>query len=530
MTFSLFYVKMATKHIAKSHVVFTFIALCVVFFKGNRSIVIPNRACEFHFQPGSVIIGGIFPTYESDQTACDGALWIPIISMVESMTYAVRLINQRQDILPNVTLGFSIRNNCGDEDVTVWTMLTMLPPSAATDYFKTCPNFTLEESENIIGIVGTARSSTTLLAAKVSNVYDVPLVSYYATSDELSNTQRFPFFLRTVPPDKFQVGAIMDLLLHYSWKYIALFYSIDSYGVHGARQIQTMAENLDICIAVNLPVSNVPSELEIRDIADKLIENDKVKVIVIFSLWRPAYGVQEAILQYNIDRQFTFVGSDGWGGDIVDVEGTSELLHSSLFIRHFEQPIQEFRNYYKQLPHNQHLASSWYQGVLQISKEENNCTEWESCPIPEAHLEKQVMDSVFAFAVALDNSIKRNCQNESLCDEAIEGDTYFKHLLNVSLDGIGGKFKFDENGDTSGKYQIKSWQPDNGVYKMVDVGVWDPDDKNQPLQIQEDVIKWNGQTPTSLCVDTCGPNEIAVPIKKKCCWGCQHCPHHAIIS
>ena len=516
----------------KMPAMFIIIAQIMIFLVGNLAVYISNRACEYHYQPGSVLIGGIFSTYTTDQVSCDGTYWISVISKVESMSYAIRLINQREDILPNVTLGFYIRNNCGDDDLTLWTMLTMVSPSAGVDYEKKCPGFEQKVSSRIIGIVGPSRSAASLVAAKVANVYAVPMISYFATSDELSDSQRFPYFLRTVPPDKFQVSAILDLLLRFDWKYIALFYSIDSYGTNGAQQIQKLAQDLDICIAVNLPVSSSPSEVEIQDIANKLIESDKIKVIVMFSVVRPAHMVLKAITENIIDRQFTFLGSDAWGGDVIDIDDAqSKLLHGSLFIKLFQQPIPHFRDYYKQLPHNQHLASKWYEQLLQIIKEVYNCSRWDSCPVPQAHNEIYVINSVFAFAIALHNSITNNCQTDVVCEEAVNGDTYLKHLKNVTFEGPGGRFEFDVNGDTSGKYVIKSWQLDNGVYKMVDVGFWDPDHPHDRLQIDEDIIQWNGMTdgtPTSLCVEVCGPNEIAVPLKKKCCWGCQRCPKHAI--
>ena len=101
---------------------------------------------------------------------------------------------------------------------------------------------------------------------QIGGLSRVPVVSYTATSDELSNAERFPYFLRTVPPDKFQVGAIVDILLHFNWKYVALFYSIDTYGIHGARQIQTLSEENDICIATSIPVASSLTASEIKDI------------------------------------------------------------------------------------------------------------------------------------------------------------------------------------------------------------------------------------------------------------------------
>ena len=524
--------------------------LALRIFQQTHASYIPHKACEVHYKPGDVILGALYPVYYTDEYPCDGPLWVQLISMVETLTYAVEIINQRDDILKNITVGYYVRNNCGEEDVTTWTILTMLGPGGGEDFARVCPvaeydrgNFS---SEQIVGVVGTARSSTSFLAAKTAAIYDTPIISYWATSDEFSNSQRFPYFLRTVAPDKFQVGAIMDVLLHYNWKYIALFYSVDSYGVHGARQIQTQAEDLDICIAVNLPVSNYPSDNELRDIANKLIENDKVSVIVIFSLWRPAYGVLQAVLEHDMPQTYTFIASDGWGGDLIlemQEEPFSSLQHGSIFVRQYPPPNHDLRAYLKQLPDNQHLASQWYRDVLLEIKETHGCDDddWSDCPIPEAVNEMTIINSVNAFAYALQASIDAECPNGNnsdastpICEEALDGVTYLKHLLDVSFDdGIGGTFEFDENGDTSGEYLYQSWQPGvDGVYQMVDVGNWDPTNAVNKLHIDEDKQDWNsltGDIPKSLCVEECGPGTIAVPLKKKCCWGCEPCADHAIV-
>ena len=61
----------------------------------------------------------------SENAPCDENLRWYAISLIESMTYAVDLINKRHDILPNVNLGYEIRNNYANEDISMWTMLTM---------------------------------------------------------------------------------------------------------------------------------------------------------------------------------------------------------------------------------------------------------------------------------------------------------------------------------------------------------------------------------------------------------------------
>ena len=189
-------------------------------------------------------------------------------------------------------------------------MLTM----RNVEFAAKCPNSIREQSKKVVAVVGPPTSASSLLAAKIGGIYSVPVVSYSATNDELSDTDRYPFFFRAIPPDRFQVGVITDLLLHFNWKYIALFYSADIYGIHGARQIQLMAEKYGICLAINMPVSGDESlTSEATEIEDKLKDSDKATVIIIFSFGRSAQTVLNVVK--DIGRQFTVIGSDAWGPD-----------------------------------------------------------------------------------------------------------------------------------------------------------------------------------------------------------------------
>lgn len=525
-------------HVVTYSVLF-YLAMLKVW-QANTINVIPNRACEIHYKHGDVIIGGIFPIYYTENTPCDGDRRTKRISMVESLTYAVGVVNARPDILANITVGYEIRNDCSNEEISLWTMMTMTSGAGNVDYTAACPEPQYRSRAHhgkVAGVIGTSRSSTSLLAAKVGGVYGVPIVSYYATSDELSDVERFPYFFRTVPPDKFQVHAIVDVLLRFDWKYVALFYSIDSYGIHGARQIQTLAETLGICIAVNLPVSNKPSQTEVRDIADRLLENEKVRVIVVFSLWKSAKAVLQAVTEYGIDRSLTFIGSDGWGPDVDEVTPQMrKLLHGGIFVRLSAQSSRDFHEYYQRLPEMQEHASQWYRDVLQDIQVAHDCTDWVTCPIPTPHLETRIMNGVFALAFALHASVKAACPSGEFCEEAL-GANLQRHLLDVSFTRTNAQFAFDENGDPSGKYVLQNWQRTSGhgeAYSMVDVGVWDPMNATaSALYLDVDRLQWgtpDGEVVTSLCVEECGIGYVAVPLEKKCCWGCHKCPAYAITA
>lgn len=503
--------------------------------------MIPRRVCEVHYKPGDVVIGGLFPVYDAGSSSCIGDYWVDIVSMVESLTYAVDLVNNRTDILPNLTIGYEIRPNCGMEDLTLWSMITMTGTSGDVEYENACRSYNYSRGNRgqVIGVIGPSRSANSLLAARFGGVFHVPVISYFSTTDELSNSERFPYFLRTVPSDKFQAGAIADLLLYFNWKYVALFYSIDTYGVHGARNIQHFAEDSGICIPINMPVTNMPSEAEIADIADRLRQNDKVNVIVIFSLHYPALAVLRAVLEYEINRKFTFVGSDGWGDEAIfkTDEQFAKLLLGAIFVRLYDVPDADFHEYYKRLPlMSADHASEWYRGSLRQMARQNNCNDSDDCPIPKPYFERQPINGVLVFAHALDSIIRKECLDiASMCEGIHDGPTLLKHMLNVSFPTPDGDvFRFDENGDTSGKYIYKNFQRSNhigGSYGMIDIGNWDSN-KGDHLDIQETRLQWaltGTETPMSLCVEDCGPGFISVPLKKKCCWGCQQCPSHSIV-
>ena len=173
--------------------------------------------------------------------------------------------------------------------------------------------------------------------------FDIPIISASATSDDLSNTVKFPFFFRTAPPDKYQARVIVDILLQFSWKYIALFYSLDSYGIHGARQISSLAEKIgNLCCYQHADVCQA-SSTEIEEIADNLIEHEHVKVIVAFSVLEFARTILFAIKAANISRKVTLLGSDGWNPDEDVFKDFKDILVGGIFIELFNnQSVKVF--------------------------------------------------------------------------------------------------------------------------------------------------------------------------------------------
>jgi len=56
-------------------------------------------------------------------------------------------------------------------------------------------------------------------------------ISFFSTSTELSNRDRYPFFLRTIPSDVNQAQAMVELVRMFHWTYVSVVYEESSYGI-----------------------------------------------------------------------------------------------------------------------------------------------------------------------------------------------------------------------------------------------------------------------------------------------------------
>lgn len=61
-------------------------------------------------------------------------------------------------------------------------------------------------------------------------------VSFFSTSPELSNKQRFEYFTRTIPSDHYQVKAMVDIVRKMNWSYVSIIYEESNYGIKVANK------------------------------------------------------------------------------------------------------------------------------------------------------------------------------------------------------------------------------------------------------------------------------------------------------
>ena len=203
--------------------------------KGERIII-----------PGNVTLGALFPVRTLDvHGRCSVSNGLRTVQEIEAMLYALDKINADERLLPNITLGVKAFDTCGDRTSAL---------NSAVKEFVLGNNWdsnehSLQPERPVIGVVGPAYSSEAVHITPFMNIFEIPLISFSATSAKLSDKDEYEFFSRTVTSDDFQVPAIIDLLVHFNWTYVSVLYSEEAYGISGYEGLEKKArEKGRVCL------------------------------------------------------------------------------------------------------------------------------------------------------------------------------------------------------------------------------------------------------------------------------------------
>lgn len=509
-----------------SQILVLLLATSVISSTPTRS----NTTCYVYSKPGDVTFSGVFQFKEStvDGFCASTEVSYRNLMMSEAMMWAINEINDREDILQNINIGYELRDGCGVEDISLWSALSFFTDTCSSTQGH-------RDRVNLVAMVTASPSYTTIWMTKVADLFHVPMVSGSASSDELSDTVRFPYFFRTVPPDRFQVDAMVDILIKFDWRYIGLIYTADTYGLHGARQIKTAAERAGVCIAMSAAIQPSAYQDELEETIDKLIKVPKAKVVILFAFYRIADALFLMLRDKNLDLGITWIGSDGWGFGYESNPELADVTAGSIFVRPniFRVRTPKFERYLAERDPDIYPGSPWYNEFWRQRKETLGCSDFTQCPL-YGEASASVINSVDALAHALHSMYTDSClSGQCLSPKDISGELFKQYLLNVSFQGTDGLFEFDDLGDTLGKYQILNLQKHGHAYSMIQIGYWDARlAGGPPLRLHEEEIQFvnnDTNTPFSLCIEQCRYGYITIPLEEKCCYGCQRCPDNAIV-
>lgn len=76
-------------------------------------------------------------------------------------------------------------------------------------------------SKILVGVIGPGSSAVSIQVQNLLQLFHIPQIGYSATSRDLSDKNRFRYFLRVVPPDELQARAMLQIVQKYNWTYVS---------------------------------------------------------------------------------------------------------------------------------------------------------------------------------------------------------------------------------------------------------------------------------------------------------------------
>nr|XP_043878344.1 LOW QUALITY PROTEIN: extracellular calcium-sensing receptor-like [Solea senegalensis] len=529
---------------------------------------------QFHLngmhKTGDVILGGLFEihffsadpdltfTSEPQQPHCYG---FDIIGFrqAQTMAFAIDEINRNSNLLPNVTLGYSLYDNCIQLGIGFRAALNLVSGQEE--------QVTLEENcvgtPPVLGIVGDSSSTRSIAISTVIGLYRVPLVSYFATCSCLSDRQKFPSFFRTIPSDAFQVNAMIQILKHFGWTWAGLLISDDDYGVHAARSFHSdLGPAGGGCLAYTeiLPWGDDPAEL--RRIVD-VMRKSTARVVIVFAHESHMINLMKEVVRQNVTG-LQWMASEAWSAAaVLQTPHLMLYLGGTLGISIRRGEIPGLRDFLLQirpdLRHNNtdgnNMVNQFWEHTFHcrfapppagwVEAGERLCTgqeviqnvENEFFDVSDLRPEYNVYKAVYALAYALDEMLQcepgRGPFSNNTCAHLQRLEPWqLVHYLEkiIFTTTFGDQVSFDVNGDAIPIYDTMNWVwlPDGGT-KVQRVGeVKRSALKGEELTLDEDKIFWNfesKQPPRSVCSESCPPGTRMAKKKgePECCFDCVPC-------
>lgn len=498
---------------------------------------------------GDVIIAGLIPVHVKAEHQLNepGVMW------VEAMMFAIREINEDQNLLPNITLGFDIRDSCNQIDLALGTAIEfLLSPNEnqASSYVARKDNVNrslcLCNSNKtsfppVMAVVGGASSRISSSVSPIFSVDNIPQISYSSTSPSLSDKTRFRSFLRTIPSDVYQARVIADILNHFNWTYVSIVVSDDEYGRHGLIALRTNLKMKGICIAEEGKFTPSPRNETQRDsyeIVRRLQQARKATVVVLWCEWPLAIEFLQVATGKLVN--VTWIGTESWGDNAnvkntIDFDTIGGMLGVLPYLGRnakFEKHLENLTPKTKDTEVNPWLNEYWLQDKFKDNKcvqFPSNCSNYQ---LPNAsslppNKYANVMDAVYAVAHGLHDMSIFNRKNDVTLDKQMLGEL-MNHIKKVRFQAQSGKghFMFTETGDPEyGAYLIKNLQRNGGKKEFVRIGRWDGEVSK--TNFSEDVkIQWNtgrSSVPVSRCSEDCTAGFYYVKSDVACCWSCLKC-------
>ncbi|XP_063297540.1 extracellular calcium-sensing receptor-like [Pelobates fuscus] len=510
-------------------------------------------------QTGDVLIGGLIVVHsrydspeltfqsEPQPPSCE-RFHVRYYRDVLGMMFAIKEINKSPDLLPNITLGFTLFDSCMSELQAVWGALSLVSGTKSPILQYDC-----HVSSRIIGIIGETMSALSLPVARVLGVLHYPQISHGASSSSLSDKVNFPSFLRTVSTNMFQNIALSQIISMFGWTWVGMLVVDNDVGEQGGQVIRNEIEKSGSCMAFLEKIHLSFSMKQIQRVVN-VIKKSSANVIVLHSPEAHVKVLLDELYDQEVFEKI-FISS----ASFTITPGLFSLkawrvLNGTIGLMPSTGPMPEFHDFLQSLHPLRNSMYPFIQIFWEVafnctwSKRENDTDPSESDGINLCTGEEDIKEriphifeindlsytyhsylAVYAYAHALQALLK--CQTLRGCNlRRIQPWQVLNSLKKTQFRAKTGDWmSFDSNSDLSASYDIMTIQIRNGNFQLVKVGTFNPREMHgNKIIINTSSILWNEKNPgvpRSACTDSCRPGYRRVTRQGQplCCFDCVAC-------
>eukprot|EP00073_Rattus_norvegicus_P021190 XP_006232524.1 PREDICTED: vomeronasal 2 receptor 47 isoform X1 [Rattus norvegicus] len=523
-----------------------------------------------------MVIGGLFPVHyrtipkidpdeEPESAMCEGFNFRGFRWM-KTMIHTIKEINERKDILPNHTLGYQIFDTCFSISKTVESTFVFL---TGQEEYK--PNFRNSSGKYLAGIIGSGGSSLSVASSRILEVYYMSQVGYTSSSSILSDHFRFPTFYRTIPSDKIQTEAMVNLIKHFGWVWVGAIAADDDYGKYGIKSFKEKLERSNLCVAFSETIPKVYSNEKMQK-AINAVKSSTAKVVVLYATDIDLRPFVLEVVHHNITDR-TWIASEAWitsaliakpeyfpyfGGTIgfaiprSVIPGLKEFLYdvhpskdpNDVLTIEFWQTAFNCTWPNSSVPYNVDYRGNmtgkedrFYAMSDRLCTGEEKLEDLKNTYLDTSQLRitNNVKQAVYLLAHALDRLSRCDVpQPDVKCSQIPNFDPFELMIYIMRMEFTthdGRKIELDRSGDVkNGYYDILNWQMDDaGEIAFVKFGEYKFTSSKYELVLSKNsTLFWNTESselPDSFCTKLCPPGtrKGIRQGKPTCCFDCIPC-------
>ncbi|XP_051778505.1 extracellular calcium-sensing receptor-like [Erpetoichthys calabaricus] len=451
---------------------------------------------------GDIIIGGVFSFHKSvedfelsfkemPQPLKCTDFNIKEFIFAKAMVFASEELNNNTSILPGISLGYKIYDDCTSLNLAMKPALALANGQEKSFAFDTCG-----KPSTVYAIIGTSDSTPAIAIAATLGPYFIPLISYYSTCACLSNKYNYPTFFRTIPSDYHQSRALAKLIKYFGWNWLGTLSADDDYGKAGIATFIEAVQKEGLCIEYSESIYRNSPRAKVLKIVD-IMKQASSKVIVVFATFTDLEALLKELYFQNVTN-LQWIGSEGWiSSEYLATKENYGVLGGALGLAISSSTIPSLGDYLKdtspsEIPNNIDLNISWRSTFNCSLKRENKSPPNNSCQapefglqinklyfdIPEVRIANNVYKAMYAVAHALHNLYE--CQitetnNTCSPNRKVDSRQVLEKIKQVNYTtSYGENVYFDSNGNSVARYEIINWQlNEKGSIQFVIVGLYD---------------------------------------------------------